>query len=211
MERTKRAENANPFKWPRYGQDQHQFSSVILTRERNFRSTWCGNSAQTRFESKPWNQDRSGEGGEELVAVRIKSSHLIKLLWAGSLFPRRIGVSCNEIPRVPRRRFRSGEREREREKRFVANSHSFVCPDQFEEKLGYEFLLESKLILTFDELLYRGGVGIKIRTISHRHLHPFSEMNFIKDQVGYRWNPPSMFITCNLVYRKKMGKRKRIT
>lgn len=103
------------------------------------------------------------------------------------------------------------EREREREKRFVANSHSFVCPDQFEEKLGYEFLLESKLILTFDELLYRGGVGIKIRTISHRHLHPFSEMNFIKDQVGYRWNPPSMFITCNLVYRKKMGKRKRIT
>lgn len=125
MERTKRAENANPFKWPRYGQDQHQFSSVILTRERNFRSTWCGNSAQTRFESKPWNQDRSGEGGEELVAVRIKSSHLIKLLWAGSLFPRRIGVSCNEIPRVPRPRFRSGEREREREK--VCREFSQFC------------------------------------------------------------------------------------
>lgn len=133
--------------------------------------------------------ERGGRGGEEgvreLVAARIKSSHLIKLLWAGSLFPRRIGVSCNEVPPcasallrdlhdedleeswlrllaclLPRNWGEDRSREGARGE-FVVNSHSFVC--QQLEKLVYEFLLELGLILTFDELLSgRGGwLGLK--------------------------------------------------
>lgn len=115
------------------GQDQHQFSPVILTRERNSRSRQHRRSAQTRMETvKP------GEG--ELVAARIKSSHLIKLLWAGSLFPRRNSVSrvtrflcvplCLEIRDEDLEKSwlcLLAPEDRERRRSLSVNCHSSVC------------------------------------------------------------------------------------